>query len=419
MSHLIQEQNRSKARSRARQSKERQEDSLIPLSDTKSRKSNPRMKIRTEEERKRRHGEEICAKHGGNIVAFARDGGRMLWEKGIYFERHDKAVFAATCAKSLHSKLKNQHEDFIELSRKWLEIDPQKARKNIERKISKFFDIYRNKINELESQVVEKVVNSSNLEKLLENTRIPGDEHQESSYTRKGDFEMKFDEFRDEFEEKINAARFTYICLNQEHFAKGIKEIEDDNKMLDKKIKAAQKLIESIFDSSENEERIHNIFSKLTSDLLLIDERNPLFNEFTENPKVKLENNEGSEEDYLISNRFREQTKTQNAPTQTVFHSEEMNSYYYMVDNTLNVKELDEDSYQEQKILDSKYYLQKVITVPTETVNRVFLFGGAKDVDGNDVVDETFEVDLETKALNRCHKMNQPKVSMAAGLSPD
>lgn len=77
MSDLLKEHKRSKARSRARQSKATH-DPIISPTGTKSRKTAERIRIITEEERKRREGKEICAKHGQNIVAFARKTGKTL-----------------------------------------------------------------------------------------------------------------------------------------------------------------------------------------------------------------------------------------------------------------------------------------------------------------------------------------------------
>ncbi|CAI2362245.1 unnamed protein product [Moneuplotes crassus] len=416
MSDLLKEHKRSKSRSRARQSKAAH-DPIISPPGTKSRKTAERLRIITEEERKRREGKEICAKHGQNIVAFARKTGKTLCENCVFNERHDKVVFTATVAKGIHSTLRTEHDEFVDLARKWLQIDPHAVKKEIERKISRFFDIYRNKINDLESLVVDKVMKSQNLEKLLETTQLEDEESKENSSKRRGDIETKYEDFRDEFEDKIKTSRFTYICLNKEHFEQGIEDIKSDNVMLDRKIRRAQKLIDSIFDCTENEERIHNIFSQLTSDLMMVDEKNPVFPEFTTNSVINVTNRD--KQDDLIADRSREVTKMQIEPTQAVYHSEEMNSYYFVTDNILKVKELDEDYYQEQKVLTLKNYLTKVITVPTETLNRVFIIGGSKDVEGIQAINDTYEVDLENRSLMPCQRMSEPKLSVAAGLSPD
>ena len=77
MSSLGVTKKRQKSKSRARHSKLNKNSKLIK-EETKSMAGSPRMKIKTNEERKRRESREICGKHGGNIVAFENSSGRTL-----------------------------------------------------------------------------------------------------------------------------------------------------------------------------------------------------------------------------------------------------------------------------------------------------------------------------------------------------
>ena len=335
----------------------------------------------------------------------------------MYRENLDQVTFTARVAKDIERAFKREHNDFVESVREWLSIDPQKVKRSIEKKISKFFDSYRRKIDDLEDLVVEKVENSINLEELVKTTVLERKSEKASQVHLKQNLEYKYDGDKEEFEDKIKNGRFTYICLEKDSYDEIINQIVNDNKMLTRKIRDAKRLIDSIFDVSLNMERVDLVINKLTADQMLIDEKKPDFEVYAPNSKIGLIAQDSQDE--LIPERMKASHKSQLPETQAVYLSEEMNSFYSIKENSLFVRELEENEFIEYKLFDLKLYLQKVITVPTETGNRVYLIGGSKDPEGKDVVDETYEVDFTHKQLMRCSKMSSSKVSMAAGLSPD
>ena len=335
----------------------------------------------------------------------------------MYRENLDQVTFTARVAKDIERAFKREHNDFVGSVREWLSIDPQKVKRSIEKKISKFFDTYRRKIDDLEDQVVEKVENSINLEKLINTTVLERESEEVVDLPLKQNLEYKYDADKEEFEDKIKNGRFTYICLEKDGYDETIDRIVNDNKMLAKKIRDAKRLIDSIFDVALNEERVDLVINKLTADQMLIDEKKPDFGVYGPNSMTQFIAQDSQDE--LIPERVKAAPKSQAAETQAVYLSEEMNSFYSIKENSLFVRELEENEFVEHKLFDLKLYLQKVITVPTETENIVYLIGGSKDSKGKDVVDETYEVDFTNRQLKRCSKMSSPKVSMAAGLSPD
>ena len=253
--------------------------------------------------------------------------------------------------------------------------------------------------------------------KILAKTTI-FDDHQskKEGVHRNANLEMKYDDLRDEFQDKIENGRFTYIFMEKDYFDTTIQRMKKDNALLAQKIDDAERLLESIFDVTLNEERIKKVLSRLTSDLMTIEEKHPIFDELITPTKPE---HSQEENDDLVADRIENIKKQEPDQTQAMYLSEEMVSFYSVKDNNLYVRELEENHYIEHKLLELDYYLQKVITVPLETDTEVFLFGGSKDIEGNDVVDDTFEVDLDQRKLRKIAKMNMPKISMATGLSPD
>jgi N-acetylneuraminic acid mutarotase len=115
-----------------------------------------------------------------------------------------------------------------------------------------------------------------------------------------------------------------------------------------------------------------------------------------------------------------DRTKSVQKEERVQYLSEDMNEFFYAKDNELWVKELSKtNKVSDSKIMSLKLHLQKVITVPDETENQVFLLGGSKDLSGKEAVDHCYKVDLDGQKLTPIQKMSSPRVSMAAGISPD
>lgn len=125
----------------------------------------------------------------------------------MYRESLDQVTFTATVAKDIERAFKREHSEFINFVRDWLAINPQKVKRNIEKKISKFFDIYRKKIDQLEDLVVEKVQTSLNLEKLVNTTMLERKSEEPSHLPQKHNLEHKYDSQKEDFEDKIKNGR--------------------------------------------------------------------------------------------------------------------------------------------------------------------------------------------------------------------
>ena len=91
-----------------------------------------------------------------------------------------------------------------------------------------------------------------------------------------------------------------------------------------------------------------------------------------------------SQQDPLISSRIK--STQEEAQEKEEYLSEQMNSFFFAQDNHLWCKEIDGDTVLETMIMPLKLHLQKIVTVPQSTENKVFLFGGAKDDEAKEVV---------------------------------
>lgn len=200
-----------------------------------------------------------------------------------------------------------------------------------------------------------------------------------------------------------------------------IDDLKNDNKMMARYIDQATILSDKICDVNIDEDKFEYALGLVIADNIKIDEKKPDFN------KTYIPTINGIQENSVepisqelfdlayIQNRKRDSEK----PAPKEYLSEQMNSFYSVRDNRLYVRELDGDTISESIVLPLKLHLQKVITVPGETENRVFLLGGAKEKDGSDAVSDCYQVDLEKKELKHVEKMGCAKLSMAAGLAPD
>lgn len=193
--------------------------------------------------------------------------------------------------------------------------------------------------------------------------------------------EEKYDSERSRLENKINSHRYTYICQNKSEFDRVIEGLKKDNANMAANIYKARSMIDSIFEVTENEVRIENVISKLAADCMKIDEKKPNFGSILiEEPSTQ----KLPEHDELIADRVKNRHSESDKHE---YLSDQMNSFYLTKDNHLWVKEIDGDTITESSIMPLKIYLQKVITVPQETENKVYLFGGAKDIEGKQTVD--------------------------------
>lgn len=369
--------------------------------------------LATKGELEKRESIEVCSKHGGNIVAFEEATGETLCETCVYKGNVEKPVFTATVAKGIKKAFFREYDEFQRLVKEFFEIDQKLVRDRIQTSIIKFFNLFRHKIDELERKTVDSIHRSKNLDKLINSLESV------QSYLEDEKVEEKYDTERNRIDNKIDAQRFTYVCQRKAEFDKVIDNLKKDNREMAENIYNARSMIDSIFEVTENEARIEIVLSKLAADCMKIDEKRPDFGTiaFDQNQTQLL-----PEHDELIADRVKARHSNSKEREQEDPHdylSSQMNSFYLTKDNSLWVKEIDGDTITETVVMPLKLYLQKVATVPTDTENRVFLFGGAHDMEGKVTVDSVYEADLDNKKLIPCPKMSSAKLSMACGISPD
>ena len=245
----------------------------------------------------------------------------------------------------------------------------------IQRTIAEFFEIFRKKIDELESKAVSKINQSNCLTELIKN--VDG----MHEYINEKRIIEKYDSHKDQLKSKIKDLRYTYICRRRKEYDDIVTDLKEDSRKMSTCIKDVKEYIDSICNVKMDEIRIENILSKLASECILIDKQNPNFGEIILPPSQDEDDEEEYEEKILNSQR---ETSSQNTEE---YMSDQMNSFYYIREGQLCRKEIDEDKIYDEAIMTLKLHLQKVITVPFGTENRVYLIGGSKDDLGTEAVD--------------------------------
>ncbi|CAI2362547.1 unnamed protein product [Moneuplotes crassus] len=380
-------------------------------------KSPPR--FNTKEEMERREDDEICPKYGHPIIAYEEDDGTTLCEKCIYHGNVRKPVFTATVANQIKKRFDQEFSIFEELCEKLTSLNPREVRNEIQGSITNFFDAIREKCDELEEKVVAKVENSKNLNRLFD---ILNDTH---SYMDKNCVAEKFDSEATFLDSKISETRYTYVCQRKQHYDDVIEQISTDNQKLSDAVEEADKMIKTIFEltNGKDDTLMQNTMNDLISKSMKIDKKNPDFTNLTDTERRarntdilsygKEENKEDSE---LIKHEI-DFSATEHKDGN--WKAEEMKEMYFNQEGTLYKRSLEEGQVTETQIMDLKLHLQKVITVPSGRTSKVFLIGGAKDLEGKTAVSQCFEVNPAKKTTTKVDSLPVAKLSFAAALSSD
>ena len=207
-----------------------------------------------------------------------------------------------------------------------MKINKAEIFKRVKDTIADFFDLLRNRINELENKAVAKINQSSSLEILIKNV----DDMKE--YLSTENIIEKHDAIRDQIKSQIRDWRYAYICLRKESYDDDTKDLREDNRKISRWIKNIQEHIDNICNVKMDEIRIENVLSRLASECILIDKKNPNFGEIILNSSAQ-----DTEEKILMSQREHSSENTEE------LLSESMNAYYYSQDNNLWCKEIDGD----------------------------------------------------------------------------
>lgn len=259
--------------------------------------------------------------------------------------------------------------------KEFMSINKTEITRKIQYTIAEFFEIFRKKIDDLENKAVAKINQSICLTELVKN--VDG----MHEYLNDKKIIEKYDLHKDQLKSKIKDLRYTYICQRRKEFDDVVSDLRDDSRKMSNCIKEVKDYIDSICNVKMDEVRIENILSKLASECILIDKQNPNFGEIVL-PQSQDDDEEAEDEEKILnSNR---EVSSQNSEE---FLSDQMNSFYYIREGTLCRKEVEDDKVYDETIMALKLHLQKVITVPYGTDNRVYLIGGAKDDLGLDAID--------------------------------
>lgn len=380
-------------------------------------KSPPR--FNTKEEMERREDDEICPKYGHPIIAYEEDDGTTLCEKCIYHGNVRKPVFTATVANQIKKRFDQEFGIFEELCEKLTSLNPREVRNEIQGSITTFFDAIRDKCDELEEKVVAKVENSKNLNRLFS---ILNDTHH---YMDHNCVAEKFDSEANQLENKISETRYTYICQRKQHYDDIIDQISSDNQKLSDAVEEADKMIRTIFELTHGHDDplIQTTLNDLVSKSMKIDKKHPDFTNLEDlerrarHTDILNQSKEESKEDTGAIKHEVEFSATERKDGN--WKAEEMTEIYINHEGTLFKRCIEEGKIVETQIMELKLHLQKVMTVPSGKSSRVFLLGGAKDIEGKYAVNQCFEVNLSKKTLTKVDSLPKAKLSFAAALSPD
>jgi hypothetical protein len=372
------------------------------------------LRFATKEEMERREEDEICTKHGNNIIAFEEKSGDTLCEKCVYLGQVEAPVFTASVAKQIKRIFDSEYSTFEKLCSELMSINQSEVRNRIQESVCLFFDYIRAKCDELEERTVAKIENSKNLAELVS---ILDTTH---SYMEDNCVAEKYDSERTKLDVKISEVRYTYVCQRKKDYDEIIKGIESDNKRLSDAIDKAKKMINSIFDVDKDENKITKTLNELVSGLMNVDEKHPDFNEVAESErqfskkKKAVEEFEGEPE--LIKQEINFSASEHKEGN---WDAEEMKEIFVNSDNKLFKRELQGSKIVETEVMKLKLYLQKIITIPSSKGSKVFLMGGAKDPEGKQAINNCYEVNLAKKIMNAVDKLPSAKLSFAVSLSPD
>lgn len=219
----------------------------------------------------KRESIELCDKHNACIIAYEEETGNTLCEKCVYQDGANKPVFTASVAHQIEKHFEKEYIEFQRLIRDFREINTATITKKIQVSIGKFFDLFRHKIDELESKTVSKINQSSNLASLMDTVDTMGE------YLETEKISEKYNSQRDRIKRKIDSNRYTYLCQRREEFDEVTEELKEDNVKMAIAIKKVKDLIDNIFDVKMDEARIENVQHRLARECILIDQKKPEF----------------------------------------------------------------------------------------------------------------------------------------------
>ena len=371
------------------------------------------LRFATKEEMERRESDEVCNKHGNPIVAFEEKTGETLCEKCVYLGQVDSPIFTAVVAKQVKKRFDSEFGTFEKLCDELMSINQAEVRNRIQESVTLFFDSLRAKCDELEEKTVAKIESSKNLNELV---AVLDETH---NYMEENMVAEKYDKERTQLDLKISEIRYTYVCQRKQHFDQIIGEIESDNKKLADAVERARRMIVSIFDCNQDDEKIQKTLNELVSGLLTIDDKHPDYDEIISSERFQ------KGETIIPADDDNEEMVKQEIAFSPSEHkegnwkAESMKEAFFNKENTLWKRELEGGEVVESEIMKLKLHLQKVITVPAARGSRVFLFGGAKDSEGKQAIHNCYEVNVKKKTMTAVDKLTTPKLSFAAALSPD
>lgn len=371
------------------------------------------LRFATKEEMERREEDEVCTKHGNNIIAFEEKTGDTLCEKCVYLGQVESPVFTASVAKQIKRVFDSEYCTFEKLCSELMSINQSEVRNRIQESVCLFFDYIRAKCDELEERTVAKIENSKNLAELVS---ILDTTH---SYMEENCVAEKYDSERTKLDVKISEVRYTYICQRKKEYDDTIKGIESDNRRLSDAIDKAKRMINSIFDIDKDENKITKTLNELVSGLMSVDQKHPDFNEVVESERQIVKKKKAEEVEAEPEQIKEEINFSISEHKEGNWAAEEMKEIYVNSDNKLFKRELQGSKIVETEIMKLKLFLQKIVTVPSENGSRVFLMGGAKDPEGKQAISNCYEVNLGKKTMNAIDKLPTSKLSFAASLSPD
>ena len=408
---------RTRSKSRARHiSKEAKEESKSLVQeensetqiDHRSKNRSHGFKIKTKKQIDHREEDEICPKHNAPLIVLSQLSGEMMCEKCIYkYSKDFQPIFNSTIAKDIKKQYVREYDSLQENFKKFENIETKEVRDRIQLQITKYFDSFRNKIDDLESKAVKKIQESTNLDQLIKtidavNNKIDTD-----------NFGENYEETKKKIQDMSEKVRYAYIVRRREMYKKDIESMRKYNTMLVTNIDSVNRLIESIFEVSLNEDRIAGVLNALASDMMLIDQAKPDFGDKDESSKSV---EKAIEDFYSVTPVKHDVSRSQ---SDEPLLSEQMNAHYYPNADYLCCQEIEDGVVTNAKIMPLKLHLQKVITLPTKEGNDVYLLGGARDSNGTDAIANCYKVDLDSKTLISIEKLSTPKCAFAAGISID
>lgn len=165
--------------------------------------------------------QELCPKYGQPLVAYDEKSKEFFCNQAIFEKKIQGLKFTALVVKELKKKFHNEYEKYRESMTEMDQNNPELVKQQVRSMISEFFVGLKQKVRELQGNVMENIKNSENL-KNLEQTLEKSKEFIQLDPTQPDHFERE----KQIFDEKLKKGRYAYVVKKRDFYNNLIENLE-------------------------------------------------------------------------------------------------------------------------------------------------------------------------------------------------